>query len=166
MFEGSGVLISEDIGSLSVTSFSPSWSLEIRKYDIMPWIVGLFTVFLFLISFPIASSMKLKLALVDWFFWKNPVIDLLSGRVLLFLISTVAFVIWPEKYQHYLRMSLKIHLGDNNDTIKRKYLQNSNKLITLIVRCLRGVNKIFSFRVTPAVFLNRTFPVLTQIFHV
>ena len=69
MFEGSGVLISEDIGSLSVTSFSPSWSLEIRKYDIMPWIVGLFTVFLFLISFPIASSMKLKLALVDWFFW-------------------------------------------------------------------------------------------------
>ena len=63
-------------------------------------------------------------------------------------------------------MSLKIHLGDNNDTIKRKYLQNSNKLITLIVRCLRGVNKIFFFRVTPAVFLNRTFPVLTQIFHV
>ena len=42
MFEAGEVLMSEDIDSLSVTSFSFNWSIELEKYDVMPWIVGLF----------------------------------------------------------------------------------------------------------------------------
>ena len=67
MFEGGEVLMPEDIGSLSVTLFSFNWSLEMGKYDAMPWIVGLFTIFLFLISLSTAFSMKLKSALVEDF---------------------------------------------------------------------------------------------------
>ena len=33
---GGGMLISKDIGSLSVTSFSSSYLLEMRKYGVMP----------------------------------------------------------------------------------------------------------------------------------
>ena len=36
LFEGHALLMSKDIGSLSVTSFSSSWSLEMRKHDAMP----------------------------------------------------------------------------------------------------------------------------------
>ena len=36
MFEGGEVLMSEDIGSHSVTLFSFNWSLETGKYDVMP----------------------------------------------------------------------------------------------------------------------------------
>ena len=120
MFKGGEVLMPEDIGSLSATLVWSNWSLEMRKYDAMPWIVGLFTVFLLLISFSIVFPMKLKSALVEWFFWINSVIDLLSRRFFLFLISAIALKIWPEKFQCYLPMPLKIHLGDNSKTIKWK----------------------------------------------
>ena len=36
MFEGGEVLISEGIGSLSVTSFSFNWLLDMGKYDVKP----------------------------------------------------------------------------------------------------------------------------------
>ena len=36
MFEACEVLMSEDIDSLSVTSFSFNWSTELEKYDVMP----------------------------------------------------------------------------------------------------------------------------------
>ena len=89
MFESGEVLMPVDIGSLSLTLFSFNLSLEMGKYDVMPWIVGLFTIFLVLIRFSIAFSMNLKLALFEWFLWINSVIDLLSGRFLLFLISAI-----------------------------------------------------------------------------
>ena len=86
IFESGEVLMPEDIGSLSVTLFSFNWSLEMGKYDVRPWIVGLFAVFLFLISFSIAFSRKLKSALVEWFFGINSVIDLLSLIRVLFAV--------------------------------------------------------------------------------
>ena len=60
MFKGGEVLMPEDIGLFSVTLFSLNWSLEIGQYDVLPGVVGLFTIFLFLIIFLIAFSMKLK----------------------------------------------------------------------------------------------------------
>ena len=60
MFKGGEVLIPEDIGLFSVTLFSLNWSLEIGQYDVLPGVVCLFTIFLFLIIFLIAFSMKLK----------------------------------------------------------------------------------------------------------
>ena len=68
VFEGREVLISEDIDSLSVTSFSFIWSLEMGKCHAMPRIVGLFTIFIFLIRFSLAPSMKLKPVMAECFF--------------------------------------------------------------------------------------------------
>ena len=134
VFEGREVLISEDIDSLSVTSFSFIWSLEMGKCHAMPRIVGLFTIFIFLIRFSLAPSMKLKPVMAECFFWINSVIDVLSGHFLLFLISAIAFIIWSEKISVLSSnasiisvLSLEIHLGDNNKTI-----QNLNKLIMLV----------------------------------
>ena len=46
MFEGCEVLMHQDIGSHSVTLFTFNWSLEMGKYGVIPWIMGLFTIFL------------------------------------------------------------------------------------------------------------------------
>ena len=62
VFEGREVLISEDIDSLSVTS------VEMGKCHAMPRIVGLFTIFIFLIRFSLAPSMKLKSVMAECFF--------------------------------------------------------------------------------------------------
>ena len=108
MFEEGRVLMSENIGSFPVVSFSLSWSLKMGKYDVLPWIAGLFTIFLFLKSFSIASSMMLKSTLVKWFFWINSVTDLLSGHFLLFLISAkglsgLSLDVWGSKQQQQWR---------------------------------------------------------------
>ena len=47
MFDGGEMLIPEYIVSLSVTLFSFNLPLEIGKYDAIPGIAGLFTIFLF-----------------------------------------------------------------------------------------------------------------------
>ena len=143
MFDGCEVLMHEDIGSHSVTLFTFNWSLEMGKYGVMPWIMGLFTIFLFLISFSIAFSMKLKSALVEW----NSVIVATCCRAVLSGLIVGTCFAFPycsysvhnmirKKYQHYLWMPLEIHLGCNKKSILQQEignnLENLNKRIMLI----------------------------------
>ena len=65
MFDDGRVLIIEETGSVLVTSFSSSWTLEMTKYDVMSCIVGLFIIFLFSISF-MCALFRFEVIFFQW----------------------------------------------------------------------------------------------------
>ena len=128
-FDGGEVLMPEDIGSISVTLFSFNWSLEMGKYDVMPWIVGLFTIFLFINSF--LDEVKIS---IGWMIFLNKS----SYRLIIEAFFAVLYLSYSV--HNIIRKNISIIFGYHKrftwvTTIKRyngNNLKNLNKLLKLI----------------------------------